>query len=140
MNPLIKRVGTTYIPVANPELASVWYQDHLGAVENYCDSDKAILDFADQSFFLVKAKEGERFGFIDDSGNQHFGLTFEVNGLNELKKLHSTLVSRGVAVGEIEERGHAGNNFIFLDGDGNKFDVWSELSPVFIEMKKTRPS
>ncbi|MCA0987558.1 VOC family protein [Guptibacillus algicola] len=131
MASLIKRVGTTYIPVANPAKASEWYQETLGAVETYRDQDKAILDFADQSFFLVKAMEGARVGFTDYKGNVLFCLTFEVDGLAMLQDLHALLLERDVDVGEIEDRGHVGNNFVFSDPDGNLFDVWSELSPKF---------
>ncbi|SIT92976.1 VOC family protein [Edaphobacillus lindanitolerans] len=133
MSALLQRVGTIYIPVADPEKASKWYQDMLGAVENFRNEDQAILDLANQSFFCVKAKAGESSGFIDHYGNQHFSVTFEVDGLGQLRELHSSLASKGVAVGKIEDRGHPGYNFVFSDIDGNKFDVWSELSSVFKE-------
>jgi len=42
-------------------------------------------------------------------------------------------MDKQIKVGEIEDRGHSGNNFTFYDLDGNKFDVWSELSPAFKE-------
>jgi catechol 2,3-dioxygenase-like lactoylglutathione lyase family enzyme len=133
MNGLIQRVGTTYVPVADPAKASKWYQGKLGAVENFRNEDKAILDFANQSFFLVKATPGERVGFLDHNGNEHFVMTFEVNGFDQLKELHTTLSEKGVEVGNIEDRGHPGNNFVFYDLDGNIFDVWSVLSPSFKE-------
>lgn len=133
MNTIIHRVGTIYLPVENPELASNWYQEKLGARENFRNKDKAILDFANQSFFLVKAKKGEKAAFQDDAGNEHFYLTFEVDGIDQLKKLHSSLKEKGVTVDDIEDRGHPGNNFVFYDLDGNKFDVWSQLSPSFKE-------
>ena len=44
---------------------------------------------------------------------------------------HEFLNKKEVSVGEIEDRGHPGNNFVFRDLDGNVFDVWSELSPTF---------
>ncbi|MED3795758.1 VOC family protein [Niallia alba] len=133
MNTLIHRVGTIYLPVVNPEVASNWYQEKLGAIENFRNEDKAILDFANQSFFLVKAKEGVKATFQDDKGNEHFFMTFEVDGIDQLRKLHFLLKEKGVTVGNIEDRGHPGNNFVFYDLDGNKFDVWSELSPSFKE-------
>jgi catechol 2,3-dioxygenase-like lactoylglutathione lyase family enzyme len=133
MNTNIHRVGTIYLPVENPELASNWYQEKLGAIENFRNEDKAILDFANQSFFLVKSKEGAKATFQDDKGKEHFFLTFEVDGIEQLQKLHSELKEKGVEVGVIEDRGHPGNNFVFYDLDGNKFDVWSELSPSFKE-------
>jgi hypothetical protein len=40
---------------------------------------------------------------------------------------------KGISIGEVENRGHAGRNFVFYDLDGNKFDVWSELRPTFKE-------
>ncbi len=42
-------------------------------------------------------------------------------------------MSKEIRVGEIENRGHSGRNFVFYDLDGNKFDVWSELSPTYKE-------
>ncbi|WP_047982339.1 VOC family protein [Ornithinibacillus contaminans] len=133
MKNFLKRVGTTYIPVNNPEEASSWYRQLLGAVENYRDENKAILDLANQSFFLVKARPGEKIGFIDYKGEQHFAFTFEVNGLDVLKQFHTFLRENGVVVSEIEDRGHPGYNFVFYDMDGNCFDVWSELSHDFKE-------
>lgn len=131
MSSFIKRVGTTYIPVINPGESSLWYQEMLGAVENFRDKDKAILEFADQSFFLVKAKKGERSCFLDTYGQEHFTMTFEVNGIDRLIEFNSFLQEKGVRVGGIENRGHPGTNFVFYDIDGNMFDVWSELSPTF---------
>ena len=133
MKTIIHRVGTIYLPVENPIKASQWYQEKLGAVENFRNEEKAILDFANQSFFLVKSKEGEKAAFQDDKGKEHFFLTFEVDGLEQLKNLHLSLEEKGVKVEEIEDRGHPGSNFVFYDLDGNKFDVWSELSPSFKE-------
>ncbi len=121
------------MPVQNPKLASNWYQEKLGARENFRNKEKAILDFANQSFFLVKSKEGAKATFQDAKGKEHFFLTFEVDGIEQLQKLHSELKEKGVEVGAIEDRGHPGNNFVFYDLDENKFDVWSELSPSFKE-------
>ncbi|MGN7388138.1 VOC family protein [Sporosarcina sp. SAFN-015] len=131
MNNRLLRVGTTYIPVSNVDLAAKWYVEKLDAQLNYKDEDKAILDLADQSFFLVKSKEKETTNFIDAYGNERFSLTFEVDGKEALKLLRESLKEREVQVGEIENRGHAGINFVFSDVDGNRFDVWSELSPTF---------
>ncbi len=131
MNTRLLRVGTTYIPVSNVERASQWYVEKLDAQLNYEDEDKAILNLADQSFFLVKAKEKETANFFDAYGIERFSLTFEVDGEQALKLLHEDLLERDVKVGEIEKRGHAGINFVFSDMDGNRFDVWSELSPSF---------
>lgn len=100
---------------------------------NYRDEKKAILDLANQSFFLVKTAANESANFTDDDGHERFSLTFEVNGLDRLKALHQELQEKGVRIEEIEDRGHSGNNFVFYDLDGNKFDVWSELSPEFKE-------
>lgn len=56
MNEKIIRVGTTYIPVLDISRSSSWYVNNLGAELSYKDEDKAILNFANQSFFLVKSK------------------------------------------------------------------------------------
>ncbi|MCD8506062.1 MAG: VOC family protein [Alkalibacterium thalassium] len=64
-----------------------------------------------------------------------FSITFEVDGLEALADLHKEFREKGMNVGDIENRGHAGRNFVFSDLDNNSFDVWSELSPRFKEKK-----
>lgn len=88
---------------------------------------------ANQSFFLVKAIEKESSNFFDYKGNERFSISFEVNGILTLEALHKDFIDKDVRVGEIEDRGHSGSNFVFWDFDGNQFDVRSELSPDFKE-------
>jgi catechol-2,3-dioxygenase len=133
MDHKLLRIGTTYLPVSNVELSSEWYITKLGAVLNYKDQDKAILNFANQSFFLVKSKENQSANFYNTYGEECFSITFEVNGINTLESIHREFQEIEIRVGEIENRGHSGRNFVFYDPDGNKFDVWSELSPIFKE-------
>lgn len=133
MDGKLMRVGTTYIPVSNVELSSQWYVNRLGAKLNYIDLDKAIINLANQSFFLVKALENQTANFIDSHGIERFSITFEVDGLDVLEALHNVFKENDIKVEEIENRGHSGRNFVFYDLDGNKFDVWSELSPTFKE-------
>lgn len=133
MNKKLLRVGTTYIPVSNVEHSSEWYVNKLGAELSYKDEDKAILNFANQSFFLVKSKENQSSNFYDIYGVERFSITFEVNGLNALEAIHRDFIDKQIRIGAIENRGHSGRNFVFFDLDGNKFDVWSELSPNFKE-------
>lgn len=134
MNNKLLRVGTSYIPVSNVELSSEWYINKLGAELSYKDEDKAILNFANQSLFLVRAKDGQSSNFLDIHGEERFSMTFEVNGLDALETIHKDFLEKEIKVGEIENRGHAGRNFVFYDLDGNKFDVWSELSPKFLHL------
>lgn len=133
MSETLLRVGTIYLPVQNIEVSSQWYVEKLGAKLNYRDEEKAILDYANQSFFLVKAQAGQQANFIDANNHERFSITFEVNGLDALRLIHKEFKEKGILTGEIENRGHAGRNFVFSDLDGNQFDVWSELSPVFKE-------
>lgn len=133
MSVKLLRVGTTYIPVTNVERSSEWYVNKLGAELSYKDEDKAILNCANQSIFLVKSNENQSSNFTDSNGVERFSLTFEVNGLNALKAIHKDFTEKEIRVGEVENRGHSGRNFVFYDLDGNKFDVWSELSPIFKE-------
>lgn len=134
MNNKLLRVGTSYIPVSNVELSSEWYINKLGAELSYKDEDKAILNFANQSLFLVRAKDGQSSNFLDIHGEERFSMTFEVNGLDALETIHKDFLEKEIRVGGIENRGHAGRNFVFYDLDGNKFDVWSELSPNFLHL------
>ncbi|WP_066303957.1 VOC family protein [Bacillus sp. FJAT-29814] len=133
MGEKLLRVGTTYIPVSNVELSSEWYVNQLGAELSYKDEDKAILNLANQSIFLVKSNENQSSNFYDIHGEERFSLTFEVNGLSALEAIHKDFIEKQIRVGEIENRGHSGRNFVFYDINGNKFDVWSELSPIFKE-------
>ncbi|HDR7624960.1 catechol 2,3-dioxygenase-like lactoylglutathione lyase family enzyme [Bacillus sp. RC240] len=133
MKDKLLRVGTIYIPVTNVELSSKWYVNKLGAELSYKDEDKAILNFANQSFFLVKSQANQSLNFFDFCDEERFSLTFEVNGLNALESIHSDFIKKEIKVGEIENRGHTGKNFVFYDLNGNKFDVWSQLSPIFKE-------
>ncbi|WP_342431433.1 VOC family protein [Neobacillus sp. FSL H8-0543] len=125
------RVGTTYLPVTNVKLSSEWYVNKLGAELSYLDEDKAIVNFANQSFFLVKSIKNQNSNFYDIYGTERFSMTFEVNGLNALNAIYKDFIAKDMKVGEIEDRGHAGRNFVFYDLDDNMFDVWSELSPLF---------
>jgi catechol-2,3-dioxygenase len=127
------RIGTTYLPVKDVELSSQWYVNNLGAELSYRDEDKAIINLANQSFFLVKAKENQSANFYNIYGEECFSLTFEVNGLYSLETIYREFKEKNIKVEEIENRGHSGRNFVFYDLDGNKFDVWSELSPNFKE-------
>lgn len=136
MKEQLVRIGTTYIPVTDVDLSAEWYVNKLGANLNYKDDDKAILDLANQSIFLVKSTANQRANFLDIYGNERFSLTFEVNGLTALETIHKEFTDLGIQIGEIENRGHTGMNFVFSDLDGNIFDVWSELSPVFKEKYK----
>ncbi|MGF9697761.1 MULTISPECIES: VOC family protein [Paenibacillus] len=133
MNNKLLRVGTTYIPVSNVELSSQWYVDKLEAELNYKDEDKAILNFANQSIFLIRSKEDQSSNFIDVNGVERFSITFEVNGIQALEAIHKDFSDKHIRVGAVENRGHSGRNFVFFDLDGNQFDVWSELSPIFKE-------
>lgn len=133
MSGKLLRVGTVYVPVTDVERSARWYADQLDAEISHLDEDKAIVNLAGQSFFLVKAAEGERLNFIDVHGEERFSLTFEVDGLDALQSVHAAFTSKGIRAGNIEDRGHAGRNFVFADPDGNRFDVWSELSPVYKE-------
>jgi catechol-2,3-dioxygenase len=133
MSEKLLRVGTTYIPVTNVEFSTEWYVINLGAELSYKDDDKAILNLANQSIFLVKSNKDQTSNFYDVYGQERFSMTFEVNGLSALKSLHNEFVNKEIRVGKIEDRGHSGRNFVFYDLDGNKFDVWSELCPSFKE-------
>lgn len=133
MSVKLERVGTTYLPVTNIEKSTQWYVTKLGAELSYQDEDKAILNLANQSIFLVKSTTDQNANFIDIYGNERFSMTFEVDGFDALQSLHQQFKNSGVIAGDIEDRGHAGNNFLFRDLDGNLFDVWSELSPLFKE-------
>ncbi|GBG09312.1 hypothetical protein PAT3040_03956 [Paenibacillus agaridevorans] len=135
MSSKLMRVGTIYLPVSNPKLSAEWFCNHLGAELSYMDegNNHVILNLAQQSFILIQSEKGTLANFNTINDGLMFPFTFEVNGIDALIQLHEELQDKGVTVGEIEDRGHTGRNFIITDLDGNKYDVWSELSVDFKE-------
>lgn len=112
-----------------------WFCTNLGAELGYMDegNNHAILNLAQQSFILILSEKDALANFNTINDGLMFPFTFEVNGIEALIQLHEELQDKGVTVGEIEDRGHTGRNFIITDPDGNKYDVWSELSVDFKE-------
>lgn len=96
-------------------------------------NNHVIVNLAQQSFILIQSEKGTLANFNTINDGLMFPFTFEVNGIEALLQLHEELQDKGVTVGEIEDRGHTGRNFIITDPDGNKYDVWSELSVDFKE-------
>ncbi|MGD7050753.1 VOC family protein [Rossellomorea marisflavi] len=139
MKEKLQRVGTTYIPVTDINSSKDWYVNKLGAELSYLDEDKAILNLADQSVFLVRSQQGQTSNFKDFNGEERFSLTFEVNGIEALETMHRKFIEQEINVGKIENRGHAGRNFVFQDPNGNLFDVWSELSPKYKKLHMITP-
>jgi catechol-2,3-dioxygenase len=139
MKEKLQRVGTTYIPVTDISSSTDWYVNKLGAEITYLDEDKAILNLADQSIFLVRSHQGQTSNFKDSNGEERFSLTFEVNGIEALETMHREFIEQEINVGKIENRGHAGRNFVFQDPNGNLFDVWSELSPKYKKLHMITP-
>ncbi|MFC3746190.1 VOC family protein [Paenibacillus sp. GCM10012306] len=131
----LMRVGTIYLPVTNPGLSAKWFCEKLHAELSYIDegNNHAILNLAHQSFILIQSAQGTLANFQTINDGLMFPLSFEVNGIEALIELHKELSDNGVSVGDIEDRGHSGRNFIITDPDGNKYDVWSELSIEFKE-------
>ncbi|MFE1243449.1 VOC family protein [Fictibacillus sp. NPDC058756] len=139
MKEKLQRVGTTYIPVTDIINSKDWYVNKLGAELSYLDEDKAILNLADQSIFLVRSHQGQTSNFKDFNGGVRFSLTFEVNGIEALETMHREFIKQEINVGKIENRGHAGRNFVFQDPNGNLFDIWSELSPKYKKLHMIAP-
>ncbi|MFD2614867.1 VOC family protein [Paenibacillus gansuensis] len=133
MSSKLVRVGTIYLPVTNPRRTSEWFCTNLGAELIHLDegNNHAILNLAHQSFILIQSEKGTLANFHTINDGLMFPCSFEVNGIEALIQLQKELQEKGVSVGEIEDRGHPGRNFIITDPDGNKYDVWSELSVEF---------
>ncbi|MBD0380938.1 VOC family protein [Paenibacillus sedimenti] len=131
----LQRVGTIYLPVTNPKRSAEWFCTNLEAELDYIDegNNHAIISLAHQSFILIQSEPGILANFQTINDGLMFPFTFEVNGESELVQLHKELKDKGVLVEEIEDRGHPGRNFIIIDPDGNRYDVWSELSTEFKE-------
>lgn len=63
MNSKLVRVGTIYLPVRDVETAANWYEEKISADFSYIDNSKAILNFAELSFFLVQSPPNESANF-----------------------------------------------------------------------------
>ena len=97
------RVGTIYLPVTDVVKSVDWYVQKTGAELSYQDKDKAILNLAEISIFLVRTDKDQTSNFLDIHGNERFFMTFEVDGLAALEQAHQELKELGCKLGEIEQ-------------------------------------
>lgn len=120
----LKLVCSVYVPVRDPLKSADWWQRNFGleyAVPYNPAEVQVILKLADGQWLHLVETAGEiNNQFRDKAGYEMFRLTFEVRRIEEL---HDHLLSNGVNIENLEDRGHCGINFVFYDPDGNKFDV-----------------
>lgn len=120
----LKTVCSIYVPVRNPLKSVQWWQRNFGleyAVPFNEAEDQAILKLSDgQWLHLVETRGPIDNQFPNKAGYEMFRLTFEVR---QIEVLHDHLITNGVRIEELQDRGSCGINFVFYDPDGNKFDV-----------------
>lgn len=120
----LRAVCSVYVPVRNLLTSADWWQRNFGldyAVPYNPSEAQIILKLSDgQWLHLVETKGEVNNQFPNKDGYEMFRFTFDVT---RIEVLHDRLVSNGVRVEELKDRGHCGINFVFYDLDGNKFDV-----------------
>ncbi|MBO9597271.1 MAG: VOC family protein [Cohnella sp.] len=128
--PMLTRVSHNYLPVANVEQASKWYEETFGLTVKPRSPGGAIVVLGNgQWLFLLETKEKRTANFTTDqwSGDEYemFSLTFEVDNIVEL---HKRLRECGAYVEPLYDEGGCGLQFKFKDPDGNKFNVWQDVA------------
>lgn len=120
----LRAVCSVYVPVRNPLISANWWQRNFGleyAVPYNSAEAQVILKLSDGQWLHLVETAGEiNNQFLDKAGYEMFRLTFDVRRIEEL---HDHLLSNGVRIENLEDRGNCGINFVFYDPDGNKFDV-----------------
>lgn len=123
-NSVLKSICSIYVPVRNPLRSAEWWQRNFGleyAVPYNPSEAQVILKLADgQWLHLVESGGGFDNQFPNKQGYPMFRFTFEVRGI---ERLYERLKENHVTIEKLEDRGSCGINFVFLDPDGNKFDV-----------------
>lgn len=128
--PMLTRVSHNYLPVADLEQATKWYKETFGLTVRPRSPGGAILVLGNgQWLFLLESKEKKTTNFKTEqwSGDEYemFSLTFEVDNIVEL---HKRLRISGVYVEPLVDEDGCGLQFKFKDPDGNKFNVWQDVS------------
>ncbi|MBB6669554.1 VOC family protein [Cohnella nanjingensis] len=120
----LRAVCSVYVPVRNPLQSAAWWERHFGltfAVPYNPAEAQAILRLSEgQWLHLVETRGPIDNQFPDKAGNEMFRLTFEVR---RIEVLYDRLLTQGVRVEHLADRGSCGINFVFCDPDGNQFDV-----------------
>lgn len=129
--PMLTRVSHNYLPVSDIKKAAAWYEETFGlAVMSSGRADGVILVLGNgQWLFLLETKEKRTANFVTDQWEgrdyEMFSLTFEVDNIVEL---HKRLRDRGAYVEPLVDQGGCGLQFKFKDPDGNKFNVWQDVT------------
>lgn len=114
--------GYVYIPVSNFDKAVEWYNYILGFELVFSDSlYRELRSRSGIRVMLIERRGGVNSHMIYDTGTQAtFGFS-----INDIEKIHSELISKGVEVGKIGA--YQGKSFSFSDLDGNIIELWEEL-------------
>ncbi|SFL36833.1 Catechol 2,3-dioxygenase [Paenibacillus sp. 1_12] len=128
--PLLKSVLCNYLPVSDLERAVTWYEEILGLTVRKREPAGAILILGNgQWLFLLESTEKRTANFITDQWEgahyEMFSLTFETENITEL---HKKLRENGVYVESLVDHDSCGLQFKFKDPDGNKFNVWQDIT------------
>lgn len=127
--PLLKRVHCNYLPVSDLALASGWYERNFGLKRFKPDGSIMILGDGQWLFLLESKEKRKTANFITDQWDgenyEMFSLTFEVENIIEL---HKRLREDGADVEPLVDHDSCGLQFKFKDLDGNKFNVWQDVT------------
>ncbi|MFK7692761.1 VOC family protein [Paenibacillus sp. HJGM_3] len=111
-------VDCVYLPAADVEATCEWYAKHFNLPATRGD----VLLPGNRAMFLLNPTEPGRTSNFHTTGslNEMFALCFETN---QIEELYEKLVRSGVPVESMQDEGDGGLQFVFVDPNGNKFQV-----------------
>jgi predicted enzyme related to lactoylglutathione lyase len=119
--PFLKAVNCIYIPVADPQKATEWYEKNLGLSRVSPGSEIMLLGSG--MWLFLSRSPGQTSNFVGGDGAVISPFTFETE---DIVKLHQSLTDSGASVEPIEDFGGCGLKFWFEDPDGNRFHIWQD--------------
>jgi catechol 2,3-dioxygenase-like lactoylglutathione lyase family enzyme len=127
---MAKIVGVRHavLAVRDPQRSITFYTETLGMelVTFLEDLQMAFFSFGehDHDLAIIQVPEDQPVG---SSGLAHIALEIE-GGPDQLRELHDLLKGRGVEV-EMTADHFITNSFYFLDPDGNRLELYSQVMP-----------
>ncbi|WP_227394658.1 VOC family protein [Jeotgalibacillus aurantiacus] len=119
------RVGSVFIPVANLEQSSKWYEENLGVkkIDQWDGGAGFYFPESDTQLGLVSVDSPQISEFTAGQGQKNGYFNFVVEDIHEA---YASFNNKGICTSDIREFGGM-KFFDFFDLDGNPFSVVDEV-------------
>jgi catechol 2,3-dioxygenase-like lactoylglutathione lyase family enzyme len=125
----IMGIAYNVVPVADVKKSGEWFVKHFGFnIRNDRGTDLSLFRENRPILVLIESDNDTRAVF-EINGRTRWVITFFTD---DIESLHMKLSSEGVTVRNISDEGIYGKFFVFMDLDGNLFDVWENRDSELI--------